>query len=50
VLLSVPIAKELAETVGDCAAWIITGVSIAAAVILLCSVIAGAMRGRHRTG
>ena len=47
MLASMPIAKELTETVGDWMAWILTGLSLAAAAILLCSVIVGAMRGRN---
>ena len=38
------------ETVGHWAAWIVTGLSLAAAAILLCAVILGAIRGRGKPG
>ena len=50
MLATMPIAKETTETVGDWLAWIFTGLSLAVAAILLCSVIVGAIRWRHRAG
>jgi hypothetical protein len=37
----------MTETVGDWAAWIVAGVSLAFAALILCSVIVGAIRERR---